>query len=183
MVRNTNYANDIELHKHDAEVQPNYRTELALAHMYVETNDRKEALGHLEKSVRLYRTKEGLSDLGLFRELAGDIKQASEFYLEAYELEKSKGRKVDKPLYQRLSNAMLLRGDFATASRISQEGLTYFPEDDQLWYQLAVAESALQNYTAASYAIEKAISINPSERYETMRQAIRGEHGHSAQQL
>lgn len=173
IIRNTNYASELVLFKHDAKLQPNYRIELGLAHMYIRENDLKTAMLHLDKSTMLYPTAEGLYDIGVLNELNGNNYQASKYYLQAYNLEISKGRKPDKPIYQRLTNAILLSHDFSYAKKISKEGLSYFSKDDLLWSQLAEAELGLQNYAAATNAIDKALAISPNEQYKSTKQSIK----------
>jgi Tetratricopeptide repeat len=172
VVRNGNFATPVELVKHDAPLRPNYRTELRLGEQYIQSNNPKAALVHLQNSDRLYRTSRALYDLGFLNESEGNIHQASEYYLAGHKIEKSKGLMPGPAIYQGLCKVLLLDGQLATARQLIKEGLQRFPEDDTLWYLLAVAESGLENHAAALNAIDKAAAINPTDEYRSVRQVI-----------
>jgi hypothetical protein len=166
MMRNANFANEIALYSHDIQIETNYELELNLGSAYGVIGELDKTLTHYKKSVALSPNEANYDNLGLFSEWKGNVKEAEMYYRKALNARSFylNPKKRLSFTYIRLSFMYLLLHDPENARRICLEGLKQYPNDHDLWIQLAQSEYLLSHHEAALVAAKKALAIKSDEK-------------------
>ena len=96
-------------------------------------------------------------------ELANHDKQNNEFNLAINRLRKAQTRRPDLPLlYKTYSDLMIEKNRFVEAIALLEQGIGFYPNDEELRLRLAFLHYRLNNQKSFKKQIDKAIAINPN---------------------
>lgn len=85
---------------------------------------------------------------------SGNIEKAISFWKKS--LKEKKGEKV----YEKLSSAFIIKGDFKGAEEVIKEGLTYFPHCGNLIFNLALVKFYTGEYEKAMEQLNMVLKMN-----------------------
>jgi protein O-mannosyl-transferase len=166
MVRNANFFDGISLLSHDRGILTNYDLENNLAVEYSKIKEYDKALRHSEISVKLFPYEINLFNLALNYERLGQMNKAKKYYYEALANKHytSIPQRHLKFTYEGLAWLLLHEDSYKEAKKIINEGLSEYPNEAQLWEDLAICEYRLRDQNQALIAIKKAIQISPDNK-------------------
>ena len=165
VIRNANWYSEISLFSHDSQIKDNYDLELNLGADYLKDGNTAEAFIHTQKSVDMYPFVTNLYNLGVIYEYTANLPKATEFYWKAF----NGGRKQhNATIYLRLGWSLILSRNFSEAKRILSIGLSYYPADSDLLYELAMSEYQLGYQPEALVTAEKSVSISPTDEHNNL---------------
>lgn len=175
MIRNANFFNEITLYENDRLVANNYEIELNLGSAYGQVGQLDRTLYHYQKSIELYPNEANLDSMGLFSEWKGNLPLATAYYEKAltarsFYLNPNKRLVIT---YTRLGYTYLKLQHLEKARDISLKGITYYPNEQQLWVQLAQSEYLLGKRKEAMTAAEKAKALKSTPLTEKLIEIIK----------
>lgn len=158
MVRNMNWNNSYSLFSHDILINKgNFYLQNKLGIELYLLGNNKGARDHFQQSINLLPTASAFSSMGLVFMREGNLPQA-EKYLD-------KAIQVDShyyPAYHNRIYILLKANKFQRAMEVAQQASRIFPNNDQIWILLALAEYKVGHQQDAIQAITRAYNILPA---------------------
>lgn len=173
MVRNTNFQEEYTLFSHDIQVSNNFDMENNMGRLETERQNYDAAIEHFKNSNQM--KPEGadinLYNIGYIYEQKQEPQQAVRYYAQALAAPINNNilalvRKRRIIYFTHLSRLLLLYDSPGTAIKVIKQGLSEYPDNQQLWIYLAVGEYKLHEQKAAITAAEKAKSIESNAKSE-----------------
>jgi protein O-mannosyl-transferase len=164
MIRNSNWRDAFTLNTHDSKIHTNFNLENNLASEYSKRGEFDKALQHAKKSVKLFPYENNFLNLAIIYQQMGDMKNAKVNYYEALSKKHYSSIK-QKHLLATYKNSiwlLLYEKSYNEAKTILNEALLEYPNDPQLWEEVAICEYGLNNQEQAIDAINKALKLSPN---------------------
>jgi len=155
-IRTGDFKDAMTLYKHDAEITESYLLEQAYGYELMQKNELNEAKIHLDKSIKLFENTTNTNSLGVVYFRQKDIDGAIGWF------EKSIHLGDNFQAYNNLARLLMAHKSPNEAVVIITSGTEKFPQSDNFWFLLALAEYKRGNEGEALAAAQKAVAISPS---------------------
>ena len=170
LVRTYDWKDNYTLYSHDSQIlKDNFSLENNLGAELL-GKDNELAKYHIEKSIKLAPDWWlNWANLGTYYFFNHDLKQAKKYY----EVSLKNGNNANT--YQLYSKVLLYDdtpGSTASARRILEQGIGFYPEDWSLWELLALANYQLDDKEKAIIAAKRAYQLTGDKRYQSLSEAI-----------
>lgn len=157
MVRNTNWNSSYTLFSHDVLInKDNFYLQNKLGIELYLLGDNKDAKNHFQQSIDLLPTASAFSSLGLVSMREGNLSQAEKYLDKAMQMDSRY-----YPAYHNRVYVLLKENNPQKALKVAQQALKIFPNNDQLWILLALAEHKMGYQQNAIQAISRAYNLLP----------------------
>ncbi len=175
--RTFNWKDNLTLYTHDLkEENENYLLLGEYATELYQAGKMDEAYIYATKSVALHQTVKNLNELGRVYQHKRQYTKALINYTRAIQLAKIHTEEEQNELYAYTNKAavLLFAGHPADAIQfINEYALKRFPQNEKLYFLLAIAEYNLHDQQKALEAATKAIDLSPSDLNNTLYNKIR----------
>jgi tetratricopeptide (TPR) repeat protein len=165
IARNSDWQNPEHLWTQAISVDDNYLSEDELALALLDNGKFKEAIIHAKKSVSFFPNDNNLYNLGYIYEEMGNTKEAQQTYYQAYYARNyiPWQHRHYYIIYARLGILLIYHENFEAAKKILTSGVKDYPENQFLWFYLAISEYKLGDQNDAMKSVNQALLLSPNE--------------------
>jgi tetratricopeptide (TPR) repeat protein len=136
-------------------------SQYGLGRAHYENGDYKQAAEHLEQTIQLDPGYlKAWHNLGLALEALSETDRAREYFVKAIELQRTAAAKSEWP-YLDFAGFENRQGNPQNAIDLLRQAEAINAQSDQVYFELAKAHRALEQWQPAIKAIERAIQLNP----------------------
>lgn len=158
VVRNTNWNSSYSLFSHDVLInKDNFYLQNKLGIESYLLGNNKDAKNHFQQSINLLPTASAFSSLGLVYMREGNLSQAEKYLDKAIQIDSRY-----YPAYHNRTYILLKANNPKKALEVVQQALRIFPNNDQLWILMALAEYKIGHQQNAIQAITHAYNLLPT---------------------
>ncbi len=160
VIRNFDWKNEFTLSSHDLQVDPdNYYLEGMVGISYLEVNDFNQALGHLERSTKLYSGDwNNWNNIGAVHLKQGNLDQA------VVNFKKALQNYPAFTAYENLSYTYYLKKDYSSAHETALKGMNLYPYNMELVKTLITSKVQLGDQQSALNYISKINWLSDPQR-------------------
>lgn len=158
VIRLADWKDAITLYAHDTTVTRSYLLEHSYGYELMQQNKFTEALPHLLLSYNIFPNTNNTNTLGVYYYKIKEFPQAISYFKESI-------KEGDNFLaYNNISQLYLEQKDYKLASQALQQTVSKFPNQQELWFKLALVEYQLNNLEKALDAAENAYALSQSQQ-------------------
>lgn len=168
IVRNSNWNSSYSLFSHDVLInKDNFYLQNKLGIELFLLGNNKEAKNHFQQSIDLLPTASAFSSMGLVFMREGNLTQAEKYLDKAIQIDSHY-----YPAYHNRIYILLKANSLQKALDVAHQGLRIFPNNDQLWILMALAEYKIGHQQNAIQAIKRAYSLLPASYTKDVQSRI-----------
>lgn len=168
IIRNTDWKNELNLFKHDAQVSDNYDVENELGGDYLSLKDYSNAILHYKKSIALRPYEGNIYNLGAVYENEGNFAKAESYYSIALNAETygvtSPHKHILQTYVRYLYVILFFNPNDSKLNYVLQLALADYPDSADLWQIMALSKYKIHDRQGALSAAYKAYQLSPDER-------------------
>lgn len=157
--RNTYWQSNISVFTHAAEIKNNFSTERFLSQAYLSEGDYKNALIHMDKSIKLSPYDETYVEKALMLISLDKQKEADVAFEKALVTKSIADGKRDDFTSIELGKYLLRKNKFIEAEKLISKGLMLYKNNARLWILYSYAQYGLGNKNDAIIAIQRAAQL------------------------